>query len=358
MNKLDNPKLVAKLDPAGALKSIGLLGEQVSQVWREFKKVKLPKSYKKINSIVINGMGGSALGAHILGELFFDQLKVPFRVINSYLLPAAVDQKTLYIICSYSGSTEEPLLAFSEAQKRGAKIFGIAAGKNLGQLIKRGKMPGYIFEPKANPSKQPRLGLGYTLGAELALLKKLGLIKLADSDLKSSLKNLDGFNRIFGFANPAAKNPAKKLASAIHGNAIVVVASEHLSGNAHVFANQLNETSKTFAAYYLISELNHHLLEGLANPASNRQSLMFIFLESDLYFAKNQRRYAITEKIVQKNKVKSISYQVKGKSKLAQVWECLALSSYATFYLALLNNVNPNLIPWVDLFKAELKKKK
>jgi len=145
MNKLDNPKLVAKLDPAGALKSIDLLGEQVSQVWREFKKVKLPKSYKKINSIVINGMGGSALGAHILGELFFDQLKVPFKVINSYLLPAAVDEKTLYIICSYSGSTEEPLLAFSEAQKRGAKIFGIAAGKNLGQLIKRGKMPGYIF---------------------------------------------------------------------------------------------------------------------------------------------------------------------------------------------------------------------
>ena len=145
MHSLDSLDEINKLDNGNVLTSIERLGAQIKQAWREVGQREVPASCPLAKNVIVSGMGGSALGAHILGELFFDQLKVPFKVINSYLLPAAVDEKTLYIICSYSGSTEEPLLAFSEAQKRGAKIFGIAAGKNLGQLIKRGKMPGYIF---------------------------------------------------------------------------------------------------------------------------------------------------------------------------------------------------------------------
>ena len=355
---LDDQRLVEKLDPNQSLQSVSLLGDQISQAWQAFKKVRIPDSYKSIDKILVNGMGGSQLGAHMLQSLYFDRLRKPFQIINGYDLPGYLDPRTLYIISSYSGDTEEPISTVTAAQKRGAKVFGIASGGKLGRLINQGKLPGFVFDPVANPSRQPRLGLGYSLTAQLALLQRLELVQVTDQDIKAQLRNLEKFRKQFDFSQPTSTNPAKKLAEAAFGKALAVVASEHLAGNAHVFANQANENSKTFSAYYVIPELNHHLLEGLKNPAANQTKLLFIFFESKLYHPKNQQRHQITQQVVTRNKVKLWRYQLRSADGLGQALEALALSSYATFYLALLNNLNPNLIPWVNYFKAELKKRR
>ena len=225
MNTLDNLKQIKKLDPGQVLESIEMSGEQINQAWQEFKKIKIPKSYKNINKVLINGMGGSALGGHILSSVFFDQLKVPVGIINSYSLPASLDKKTLYIISSYSGDTEEPVSTFVEAKKKGAKIFGIASGGKLGRLIKQGKMPGFVFEPTFNPSAQPRMGLGYSLAAQLALFKKFGLVKVSDSQIRNYLVALNRLQAKFGAYRPSSKNPAKKLARQLADKAPMIVAS-------------------------------------------------------------------------------------------------------------------------------------
>ena len=51
-----------------------------------------------------------------------------------------------------------------------------------------------------------------------------------------------------------------------------------------------------------------------------------------------------------------VSYKVKGKTRLEQSFEVLLLGSYVSFYLALLNNLDPSPIPRVDYFKKELAK--
>lgn len=356
MNILDDQNRVNRLDPNNALGSVGMLGEQLAQVFKEFKDIKLPASFKGIDKIVHNGMGGSALGADIIGAIYFEELKKPFQVVRGYDIPATVDAKTLFIACSYSGTTEEVIAGIEKAKKRGAKIFGIASGGKVGEMVKQGKIAGYVFDPVANPSGQPRIGVGYTLAAELALLKKLGFINLNEAEINKNLKLLDNFNNRFAFQLPASKNKAKQIAQQIKGKALLITAAGHLAGNAHVFANQTNETGKTLAAYHLVSELNHHLLEGLRFPAANRSQLLFIFLESSLYHAKDQLRFKITKDVVVKNKIKQLSYQLTSSTKLGQALEALSLSSYITFYLAMINNVNPNLIPWVDYFKNQLKK--
>ena len=356
MHKLDNPQTAFKLDPDKALDSVDLLGEQLRQVWQEFKKVKVPSSYKNVTKIVISAMGGSGLPGHLVQAVYASELKKPLQIINGYEAPASVDKNTLYIICSYSGTTEEPLASYIAVQKSGAKIFGITSGGQLAGLIRQGKFPGYIFDPVANPSKQPRIGIGYAVAAHLALFNKLGFIKITDSQVKSLLLNIDSFKNNFGFKVLFSKNPAKQLAQKAQSKSLLVVASEHLAGSAHIFSNQINETAKTLATYHLIPELNHHLLEGLEFPIANRKNLAFIFLDSKLYHPKNQIRYKITKKIVVKNKVPALDYQLRSEDKLTQAFESLSLSSYVTFYLAIINNINPNLIPWVDLFKTELRK--
>jgi len=44
------------------------------------------------------------------------------------------------------------------------------------------------------------------------------------------------------------------------------------------------------------------------------------------------------------------------KTKLEQFGELLVLSSYVSFYTALLGGIDPTAIPFVDFFKAQLKK--
>lgn len=356
MNTLDNLTKIKKLDSGKVLPSIQMLGEQIKQSWQEFKKVKLPKDYQNINKVVINGMGGSGLPGHILRSVFFDQLKVPVGVINSYQLPASLDKNTLYIISSYSGMTEEPLSTFSSAKKRGARIFGITSGSILASWIKSGQLPGFIFKPKFNPSAQPRMGLGYSFGAHLALFEKLGLIKISDSQIKNCLANLSKLQTKFAIEKPTGSNLAKKLALQIQNKIPVVVAAEFLSGNAHVLANQFNESAKNFSVYFLISELNHHLLEALSFPRTNSKNLFFLLFDSKFYYYKNRTRTKITQHIVTKNKIKSFIYPLTTNDKLSQSFEMLLFGSYLSFYLAILNNVNPAKIPWVDYFKKELKK--
>ncbi|PIU10800.1 hypothetical protein COT27_01200, partial [Candidatus Kuenenbacteria bacterium CG08_land_8_20_14_0_20_37_23] len=150
MNILDDIKAIKKLDKSNMIRSIDLLHKQIEQAWNETKGIKFPASYREINKVVVNGMGGSGLGAHIIQSLYFNELKIPLVNINSYNLPGMVDKNTLYIISSYSGGTEEPLETFGQAKKIGTKILGITTGKKLGELISSGKVIGYLFSPKYN----------------------------------------------------------------------------------------------------------------------------------------------------------------------------------------------------------------
>ena len=47
-------------------------------------------------------------------------------------------------------------------------------------------------------------------------------------------------------------------------------------------------------------------------------------------------------------------YKLSGNTKFIQALELLQFGSWLTFYLAMLNNVNPSLIPFVDWFKKKL----
>ena len=354
MNKLDNLKLIKSIDKSNMLGSIGILDKQIEQTWQEVNKLKLPASYKKVKKVIINGMGGSAIGGHILRALFYDKLKVPVGIINSYRIPECLDKETLYIVSSYSGSTEEPLEEIDKAKKRGAKIVGIAIGGKLEKICRTRNLPCFIFNPKYNPCNEPRMGLGYLVIGQIGIFHKCGLINLSPGEIKGIISSVRQASEKYNAAVPTQKNLAKQFAEKIYGKTPVSVASEFLSGNIHTFANQINENSKNFSAYHLISELNHHLMEGLKFPKTNQTNLIFIFINSNLYHPRNQKRYAVTKEIVTKNKIQSIDFKPAGKTKLEQSFEVLSFGEHVSFYLAILNGINPSPIPYVDYFKKKL----
>ncbi len=360
MAKLDNLKKIKEIGKGGVIESIEGLPHQLRQVLEEAHLIKIPHNYKNIDKVVVNGMGASNLGAGIFKAVFSDQVKVPINIVPGYEVPAYVDKNTLYILSSYSGGTEEPLMAYKEAKRRGAKLAGITANLHdkLEKLMIKENIPGYIFKPENNHSNIPRLGLGYAIFGTATILAKAGLAEIRPRDIEKIISTLEIWDRELRPASKTENNPAKRLAEKLHGKLTVCVGAEFLTGNLRVLRNQFCENAKNFAAYLTLPELNHYAMEGLAHPKSNKKDLAFFFIDSDFYSKRVRLRSGLTKEVVKKNGLRIVDYRLKGRSKLEQAFELLQLGTWLTFYLAVLNDNNSGGNPWVDWFKKELASQK
>lgn len=353
---LDDQKIYKKLDKGLVAKSIEMLPAQMKQVLDEAHLVKVPRDFSRVTQVVVNGMGGSNLNFRLIKSALSDELKAPITITPGYQVPASVDKNTLYLISSYSGNTEEPLSVYPEVKKRGAKILAICElGDNrLARLMMKENIPGYMFKPEYNPSGQPRLGLGYSVLGAAMLLAKAGLFSIKESQLSDIIAGLELSDQPLRPGVPAKANKAKQLAMKLYGHSPVIVAAEFLAGNLNILRNQFNETSKNFASFLELPDLNHFALESLTNPKGNRNNLIFFFIDSLLYRQRVWKRADLTRQIVKKNKIKYVEHRLSGASKFEQALEMLQLGAWVSYYLAMLNKVNPVKIPWVDWFKKEL----
>lgn len=343
MADLNNLSDIKKLDPKDVFGSSKLLDKQCEQIWNDVKNLNLPVA--NIKNIVICGMGGSSYGGHVTLSMFKDKLNVPLVVQNGYDLPAFADSSTLVVLTSYSGNTEETLSCANEAKNKGSKTIVLTSGGKLADFIKDNTMQGIVFEPVNNPSGQPRLGTGYIVLGTIAILNKLGIIEIKESEVTDAIDHLRN-------AQENIMREAKKLAQEIEGRIPLIFASLFLEGNAHIIRNQLNETAKSFSAFEDIPELNHHLMEGLKNPKGRK--LVCLFLDSEFYPQIIKKRITLTKDVVNKNGVKPLEYKAKGETKLSQMLEILSLGGFLSFYLAVLYDQDPSVIPWVDYFKEQL----
>lgn len=319
--------------------SIRFIPKQIVQVVEDWTTVQ--SLGKTFSQVIVCGMGGSALGADIIRYALGDKLHLPIRIVNDYRLPAFSDKESLIVVASYSGNTEESLACYTEARRKKLPLFVIAAGGKLGTWAARDSVARYIFHPKYNPSLQPRLGLGYGVAALLMLLHDIKALNLKPKSLLTIAKNI--------------KQEATAAEVALVKNrSAIIIASEHLIGVAHALSNQMNETAKTFAPYFTLPELNHHLLEGLGSLRHPKKQWIALFLSSDSYYPRVQKRYELTEKILRQQKINTYTKSFKG-DRLTQGLRCLYWSASLTYKVAVAQGLDTTSIPWVDYFKQQLR---
>lgn len=329
---------------------------QLTQVWDQVNSLYIPNDYKEVDRIVFCGMGGSALGARMADSLLMENLRVPLEIFNGYDIPAYTNEKTLVVLSSYSGGTEEIVECAHKALQTSAKIIGMSAGGKLADILQEHNKPILIFDPIHNPSEQPRFGIGYAVGSVIALLAKLGFASVSDSERTEALSVMHEMATEFHENNSTGHNLAIEYARKLKGKIPVLVSSEHLYGATYVVKNQINESAKTFALLFEIPELNHHLMEGLKNPTKMSDLLTFVFFESKNYKDRVLKRYPLTSDVVEKNNITHITYTCRSKTKFAQSFEVLFFGSMVVYFLTKEYNQDPMIIPWVDYFKDQLSK--
>ena len=333
------------IDTLNVRKSVLAFPDQCQQVIRDLAMIHVPPHCYNVSNVVVSGMGGSALGGRIIGSLERQILKIPVVVSTEYHLPNFVNEKSLVIICSYSGNTEETLSSLAEARARGAQIFIIASGGKLAEIAYQFDIPNYIFKPTNNPSHQPRMGLGYATLSLIVLLSRCQLL-YSPSDMGLLPQFLRGRQSNF--------TKLVHLARDLSGKAIAIICAEHLKGAAHAFRNQLHENAKTFAVMFDLPELDHHLLEGLTYPPALGDHLSVLFINSSHYHPEVSRRFTLTEEIVKKQHLPTQHLEVAGNSQLYEALDLIQSGAYLAYALSQINGVDPGPIPWVDWFKDNL----
>ena len=67
----------------------------------------------------------------------------------------------------------------------------ITSGGKLEILLKKDRLPYYRINPISNPSNQPRMALGYSIGSILAILSKCKIVNINEEEIIESIKYIE-----------------------------------------------------------------------------------------------------------------------------------------------------------------------
>jgi len=346
MQNVNDLEAIKKIDPQNTYGSTDMLVDQCKTAWQEINSLQIDFDGASVKNIVFCGMGASIYGALVTKSLLGPEMQYPSEVITDYHLPAYVDENSLVVLTSYSGTTEEVLSCANEAKAKGAKMLILTRGGQLAEFAKENNVPSYIFDGKLNPSGVPRLGNGYSILGLIGLLNKAKIISIEDKEIENAITRL-------GEKLPEIKGQALREFDTFQDKIPVIITGEHLAGNGQIIRNQFNETSKTFSCLYLVPDLNHHLMEGLQFPTEH--NLHFLILNSPNFTPKIKKRMELTIEVIKQNHHAVHEFMTSGQTIYDDFLEALAYGCYLTLFLALRYDQNPAVNPWVDWFKKELK---
>lgn len=335
-------------DPEGMLARIKELPTQVRDAWSIARGAQIPPAYADVRSIVVSGMGGSAIGGDLAAAIVADELRVPMSVHRDYGLPAYVGRDSLVITSSYSGNTEETLSAFEEARKRGARILTITTGGHLKDLATSAGVPVVSFSYNA----RPRATLGYSLTLVLGVLSKIGLVRDVSADVEEALADVAKLQE--RVHEGARTNDAKKLAAALAGKVVFVYGAGVMGVMARRVKGQWNENAKNWSAFDVLPELDHNAVVGFPHPSIAKQALAVLILRSSHDLGRHRVRWEVTKELLDQAGIEHHTLEIAGRTSLSEVLQMTYVTDHVSFYVALLNGADPSPNRSIDFLKDRL----
>lgn len=306
------------------------------------ESVTIKAHYQTITRIYAIGMGGSGIGSDFVASFIADECTIPYGIGKSYQIPAWVDSNTLCIAGSYSGNTEETLSALAMAEKAGAKIVVITSGGSLQALAEE---RGFDMVLLPDTWTSPRACVGYAIVCQLEILNRLACISRKKIDLiKSSID-------LIKYDMDEIRSKAEKIAKILFGKMPVIYVEDRMEPVALRFRQQLNENSKVLSWHNVFPEMTHNELVGWTQKTNDLA--VVIFRNKDDH-KRNMSRIDISRDILAKYSNTVIEIFSKGQSLVEKSIYLLHLSDWISYYLAVLQNVDPVEIKVIDVLKKKM----
>jgi glucose/mannose-6-phosphate isomerase len=299
--------------------------------------------FDEFDHIVFAGMGGS--GA--IGDIFaaiLSKTDIHVEVIKGYLLPKTVNEKTVVVVISISGNTEETLNVLQQTTVLKCKT--IAFSDN-------GKMKKYCFDNKIEHRQiamqhSPRASFPTFLFSILKILQPF--LPIQNNDITNSILTLEKQREEISSSNLTKNNPALDLAQWIKYIPIIYY-PWGLQSAAIRFKNSLQENSKMHAITEDIIEACHNGIVSWDKPSK----IQPILIQGVDDYIKTKEREEILKKFFD---IKNIEYKeihsINGNI-LSKVINLIYLLDYSSIYKAVLSNIDPTPVIPIDFVKKKLR---
>jgi len=302
---------------------------------------------KQYDNILVCGMGGSAIGGDFVNSVISADINIPMYINREYNIPNWVNENTLVFICSYSGNTEETISCYNQIVNLNFSPIVISTG---GYLL-RDAIKNHFITIKMPKGIQPRAAFGYSSTLLLLTLVKMNILKDEYmNQLETTIRSLQKFS--FKLSNLDNENLAVKLAVQIK-NKIPIIYGTPLTNIISIrFRGQLAENSKILSFHNVYPELNHNEIEGFIK-LSGEYILISI---QDANDSKNiLKRMKITSDILTNVNAQFI-YKQTGESYLEKLYKSISFFDWVSFYLSILNEVDPTPVNNIMKLKEKMSK--
>lgn len=290
------------------------------------------------SNVVIAGMGGSGIGGRIVRALFVQEFPIPVEIVADYTLPAYVNEKTLVILASYSGGTEETLQVYEQAKEKKCSMLALTSGGKLKEHAEADQVTAYLLEP----GFQPRMALGFSL-TYLVLV----FAELINKDVREELKDIAA--RVSD-SHPYQED-AQQMFNSVKSklkNKLVVLTDSLFEPVGVRFCQQIQENAKHECFSHVVPEMNHNVIESYYGQLET----VFVFVHSQSNERVSARFNFLNSLLeVENNKIINISLD---EFSLTTVYETIHCLDWLSLYIADFRQVDSLNVPNIKSLKEFL----
>ena len=359
MNDLDDRSVYERMDPSGLHRRLQALPSQCRQAWQEAWRTEVPGHWRQCTEVIVAGMGGSAITGDLVSDLAGPSSPMPIRIVRDFRIPGLLTGNTagpgykpgqLVVVCSFSGETEETLAMFDLARSAGVAMAAITGGGTLGHRAAEAGIPMMTVGAPG----EPRSAVGYNLMLLASLLYRIGVLRVSDKEVQDAVEAAESMVSQVGIEVPAKGNQAKLLAKELVSRLVLVYGGGNLSGMALRWKSQINENGKSWAFAELLPELLHNSVESFPNGQEIRQLTTALLLRPHQTTPELGRRYEVLGEILDRSGIESRMFTGVAGGPLAQSLSMIVLGDYISYYMGLLNGIDPSETPNIDISKKQL----
>ena len=294
---------------------------------KETKDVGKDVEIAPFDNIIAGGMGGSGIAADILKIFVKDK---PLYVVHDYEFPKWANTKTLVLLISYLGNSEEIMSLYLEAKKRNCQIIAITSGgklkdRCLGDKVSYVRLPSGI-EPKTV--------------LPMILVPLLNILKV----------NVDYENVIQAIRSPVMKEKAKEMAESMVERIPIIYSSSRMYPIAYRWKTMFNLNAKIQAFASVFPEMNHNELEAYSEA---KQNFYVVMIRDEDDSLRMKQRMDLTKKIIMERKVPVTELSITGKNLFVRIISGVFLGDITSVMLAGMYEINKNSL--IDDFKKQLR---
>ncbi len=366
---LDDPEALAEADSRGTLVALAAAGAQVREAATLAAEARVSRVAEegRPRAMVVAALGGSAAAGDLLTALAGPGAPVPVQAVRTDTLPGWAGPVDLVVAVSLSGRAAGPLSVAAEAARRGCRLLTIGSADS--PLAAVSAQAHGVHVPIGRTLTSSRSSLWGLSVPVLLAAHALAIIDLSQAAIDETAAVLDDVAERARPSSESFVNPAKALALALDGSVPMVLGEGPFAGAAATrAAAELARSARYPAGHGTLPDDATAVVATFDGPfavsardifadpeeqsAGAVSPLRLVLLRDDQSAQETRRVTDVVRDTAAESGVRVEELEATGTYSLARIAGLIALTDFASAYLALGSGLDPATSPHVADLRA------